>query len=135
MPGSEISQLSNVELVEAARAASDDRIQRQIQAEMWRRTNLEARRADLAACERGRRGETIALWAIEVALLAGLLVLLLMGSLNQFGGSPDPLLVEGIILSVIACLGNFVALLVSANARTLARTRLREFDAEQFPGH
>jgi hypothetical protein len=58
-----------------------------------------------------------------------------VGSLIQFGGSPDPLLVEGIILSVIACLGNFVALLVSANARTLARTRLREFDAEQFPGH
>jgi hypothetical protein len=131
MPASEIGQLSDVELVEAARANSDDRTQRQIQAEMWRRTTLEARHADLAAAERGRRGETIALWAIQVAFLAGLLTLLWVGPL--VGGNSDPLLVGGIILFAIAFVGNCVALFLSANGRTLARTRLREFDAEYFP--
>jgi hypothetical protein len=130
MPGSEIAQLSDDELVEAARAASDDRTQRQIQAEMWRRTILEARRADLAALERGRRGETIALWAIELGLLAILLALVLLGSLIDFGGSPDTAVVCGIIITVTAVLGNGVILLVTANERALARARLREFDAE-----
>ncbi|MGD0448732.1 MAG: hypothetical protein ABSB36_08990 [Candidatus Dormibacteria bacterium] len=134
MPGSEISQLSDFELVEAARANSDDRTQRQIQAEMWRRTTLEARRADLTASERGRRGQTIALWAIEVALLAGLFSLLVVGGLNDFGGGYDPAWGAGAVVAALASLGNLMALLASANAQTVARTRLRQFDAEFFHG-
>jgi hypothetical protein len=42
MAPSEINQLSDIELVEAAGAASEERTQRRIQAEMWRRTILEA---------------------------------------------------------------------------------------------
>jgi hypothetical protein len=131
MPGSEISQLSDPELVEAAGAASEERTQRRIQAEMWRRTTLEARRADLAALERGRRGETIALWAIELALLAILLVLVLLGSSIDFGGSSDNAVVGGIIVTVTAVLGNGIVLLVTANERAVARARLREFDSQQ----
>jgi hypothetical protein len=131
MPPSEINQLSDIELVEAAGAATEDRTQHQIQAEMWRRTTLEARRAGLAAMERGRRGETIALWAIELALLAILLALILLGSMVEFGGSSDNAVVGGIIVTVTAVLGNGVVLLVTANERAVARARLREFDAEQ----
>jgi hypothetical protein len=131
MPPSEINQLSDIELVEAAGAATEDRTQHQIQAEMWRRTTLEARRAGLAAMERGRRGETIALWAIELALLAILLALILLGSMVEFGGSSDNAVVGGIIVTVTAVLGNGVVLLVTANERAVARARLRGFDAEQ----
>jgi len=131
MPGSEIAQLSDDELVEAARAASDDRTQRQIQAEMWRRTILEARRADLAASERGRRGQTIALWATQVALLAVGVALMIVEPLVQIDGSPDPGWMVGIILCALAFLGNGVALLASSNEAATARLRLREFDAER----
>ncbi|MGD1053885.1 MAG: hypothetical protein ABR950_08675 [Candidatus Dormibacteria bacterium] len=133
MPGGEIGQLSDVELVEAARANSDDRTQRQLQAEMWRRTTLEARRADLTATERARRGETIALWAIELAVAAVTLALALVASqLSADGGGG--ICQAGLGVSVMGLVGNSVALLVTANARTIARARLREFDAEFFPG-
>jgi hypothetical protein len=81
--------------------------------------------------ERGRRGEPIALWAIELALLAILLVLVLLGSSIDFGGSSDNAVVGGIIVTVTAVLGNGIVLLVTANERAVARARLREFDAQQ----
>jgi hypothetical protein len=46
MPPSEINQLTDIELVEAAGAASQERTQRRIQAEMWRRTTLDGWRTD-----------------------------------------------------------------------------------------
>ncbi len=131
MPGSEISELSDDELVEAARANSDDRTQHQIQAEMWRRTTVEARRAGLAASERGRRGQTMALWAIQVALLAVGLTMMVVEPLVQIDGTPDAGWIVGIILCALAFLGNGLALLASSNEAATARVRLREFDAEQ----
>lgn len=133
MPGSEISHLSDFELVEAARANSDDRTQRQIQAEMWRRTTLDTQRAHLAALEGRRRIETIALWAIQLVLLVVLLALVLLESFIDFGGSPHTAVASGIIATLILVLGNGGFLLVTAAGAGVARTRLRDFDAAYFP--
>ena len=113
MPGSEISHLSDFELVEAAPANSDDRMQRQIQVEMWRRTTLDGWRTDHR----------------NVVLLA----LVLLESFIDFGGSPHTAVASGIIATLILVLGNGGFLLVTAAGAGVARTRLRDFDAAYFP--
>jgi hypothetical protein len=127
VPGADITRLSGVELVEAARGASDDSVRRHVEAEMWRRTTQAAEHANLLETERTLSMETVGLWAIEVAILAMLIALFVVpNSLVDPGGFD-----VGIVVCAVALLANTVALLAAMTGRARARRKLRTFDAEQ----
>jgi hypothetical protein len=122
MPDRDIAKLSDVDLVDAAGAASADP-SRQLEAEMWRRTTVIAERANLIAVQRGSRIGTVGLWAIEAAV-----VVILAELISVSGEDSNSTAVLTIVLALVL-FANSCALLANANARSVARDRLRDFDA------
>jgi hypothetical protein len=126
MPDDDVTGLSDADLALAAGGASDDLAQRRIQAEMWRRTTVIARRANLIAATSGRLGPMVGLWAIEAALIGILVPVVSASDFTSTSTANGP-----VIALVLLVVVNTLALLSVSNGSTVARNRLRAFDAEQ----